>query len=339
MLRHVVCLSILAAVASVGCQASSSDGETGGASAIVGGSDVLPGNPGASSAVAVGDGCTGVLVASDIVMTAAHCIAPSSDSVGFWNASTRTFDRRNVIEKKARLDDEKKPELQDDLTVRSSVFPNFDVAWVRFEGPLPDGYRPVEMLSDPSALSKGAPLMLVGRGVTSATDHDLGTMRTVDTVVDRYVDTSRVHGLFSYGPTPGKGECGGDSGGPAYIELDGRWLLAGIVNGSDARLVDPASSCNGAGIYTFAFPYKTWIEETATVTLAGPPGPPPYRFGVTPGLETFHDWCEARTVPLIVWQNLEALSQWAKSFDCAAIEAATPADFIAKILPEWSAAP
>jgi hypothetical protein len=79
------------------------------------------------------------------------------------------------------------PARTSDAAFRSSLFPNFDVAWVRFEGALPEGYRPIEMLSDVTALTKGAPLTRVGRGVASATDHDVGTMRTVDTVVDRYI--------------------------------------------------------------------------------------------------------------------------------------------------------
>jgi hypothetical protein len=312
--------------------------------AIVGGTTDIPaGNPGLTSAVGIiaymfgpqGPeaglqpqlGCTGVLIAPNLVLTAGHCLMDKDtpEAIRFARPG-ETPTLRKVTASKAFLDNQ-------------SLYPNFDVAWMRFEGDTPPGYQPIEMLSDAERLVHGLPLTLVGFGRTEAIHPDRAnpasddTMRSVDTVVDRYVDGSRAHGLFTYGPSPGKGECSGDSGGPAYVKLDGRWLLAGTTNGGDGRLTRAESVCNGQGIYTFGFQYKGWIEKTAGVMLPGPPGPSAYEFDEAASFSTFGEWCRASRVPLSAWVTIDAVSRAANSFDCAEIEKAPATRTSLTLLP------
>ena len=38
-------------------------------------------------------------------------------------------------------------------------------------------------------------------------------------------------GFFVTGPTPGRGACYGDSGGPVYVTWENRWYAIGATNG------------------------------------------------------------------------------------------------------------
>jgi secreted trypsin-like serine protease len=52
--------------------------------------------------------------------------------------------------------------------------------------------------------------------------------------------------------------CRGDSGGPLYISISGKWLLAGVTS----RGTDLAQTmCGDGGIYTRVDKYRAWIES------------------------------------------------------------------------------
>jgi secreted trypsin-like serine protease len=53
----------------------------------------------------------------------------------------------------------------------------------------------------------------------------------------------------------GQGTCSGDSGGPAFIQKGGNYLLFGVT--SRGNLL-----CNEEGIYTSASAHSAWIEKT-----------------------------------------------------------------------------
>ena len=53
------------------------------------------------------------------------------------------------------------------------------------------------------------------------------------------------------------GSCNGDSGGPAYVFLDQKLLLAGLTSRGDGP-------CRSFGIYTIVDYFSKWILETIT---------------------------------------------------------------------------
>ena len=65
--------------------------------------------------------------------------------------------------------------------------------------------------------------------------------------------------------------CNGDSGGPAYVILDGQRFLVGVTS---RAAHDSVGNCGDRGIYTLAPAYLGWIEQQTGVALDGPPPEP-----------------------------------------------------------------
>ena len=197
-------------------------------------------HPAASSAVALIDKgslehfCSGTLIAADLIVTAAHCVfdkRPEEFAVMFGRQTQYPLSiYRDVVAKETYKKFQK-------------FESNFDIAWVRFKGPLPAGFKPIEIWHDSSVLAAHLPLSLAGYGrtATSCPEGDLacqgGWLLAVDTVVREYINKARLFNLIVIGPRPGHGPCFGDSGGPAYMFRGGRWYLVGNFVGWDRILV------------------------------------------------------------------------------------------------------
>jgi secreted trypsin-like serine protease len=52
--------------------------------------------------------------------------------------------------------------------------------------------------------------------------------------------------------------CNGDSGGPAYLESDGVWYLAGATSRATASAIRP---CGDGGIYTRVGVFEDWVRS------------------------------------------------------------------------------
>ena len=66
--------------------------------------------------------------------------------------------------------------------------------------------------------------------------------------------------------------CNGDSGGPAYVTLDGQRYLVGVTS---RAAHDSVGNCGDRGIYTLAPAYLGWIEQETGASLGEPEPPPP----------------------------------------------------------------
>ena len=128
---------------------------------IVGGKPLEEGNPGLYSEVALlhydAQKCSATVIAEDLVVTAAHCVKGISDP-----STLKIYFGETVQDKETHL-------LRDVSAFQS--FRNdgdyeglFDIAWIRFSGALPEGFRPIEVLGDPRGLVAGESVLLVGHG-------------------------------------------------------------------------------------------------------------------------------------------------------------------------------
>lgn len=170
------------------------------------------GDPAVGALFAGGDVfCTATLIAPDVVITAAHCMGPEPLAVMFGPSIGSPVSRRAIVHQRAH--------------------PVHDLAVMRLSIPAPDDIVPVAVRDEPLPPSAiGAPLRLVGFGLTSTGgDGELGVKHVGTSVLDVLDDFA-----FEFGPAPSQ-TCLGDSGGPAFMVLDGVEVLVGVTSSGDAR--------------------------------------------------------------------------------------------------------
>jgi secreted trypsin-like serine protease len=227
---------------------------------ILGGQDVQANDPVASTTIALydetsGSLCSGSLIADDTVLTAAHCVDPSSKEL--YVAFTKN------ISDKANL---KKSEM-----VRATLFqrhalydPNqneglntHDLAIVHFEGGLPIGYRTTTLSANVSSIQqKDAELIAAGYGVSNGFfNTGSGVLRKAKLLFRQLHSQTE----FRTGQDA-QGVCSGDSGGPLYQLLSGQLIQVGVAS----RVASKFLTCRDYAVYTRVDSYKDWIAETTT---------------------------------------------------------------------------
>jgi secreted trypsin-like serine protease len=256
---------LIASFMTAHAQAYAFDGEL----FIIRGMTVEPADPIASTTVAVvneshGDValCTGSIVAPDLVVTAGHCVGPD-------RAAMRLFfktDLRQAGGKEVPVAGYVRPKGYGHMTSEEDMN---DIALIRFEGGLPPGYRPAELLRDEALLKNGEKVTLAGFGVSNGRIHGdgssagAGVLRKVDVTIAQaaYGRTEVV-----MDQTHGHGACHGDSGGPAFLKRGREYLLFGVTSrGSSGGRDD----CSGASIYTSILAHARFLREAAGGLRAG----------------------------------------------------------------------
>lgn len=224
--------------------------------AIVGGKPVPSSAAGPAVAVVddeIGPLCSGVLVLSDRVVTAAHCV---DDARPEWLTV--------VVGDEDLLDGAPRGSV---LSVRSiELYPNYrrdfdgsdpnglderhDLALLQLEGDVfhVDNAPILPEIYVDDVLVPGTPLTVAGFGVTDEASTERGRLHVASTPFVR-----RRGGELLAG---GEGEadtCGGDSGGPAFVDVEGVRYLVGITSRAATR------GCGEGGIYTLAPQYEWWM--------------------------------------------------------------------------------
>ncbi len=266
---------------------------------IIGGQLVQEGTALAQSVVGIYDDnegftCTGSLLPGNLVLTAAHCIgkkpsatyivfSPDMESIlNMGNNFKNSPAVRKVIMMKAH---EEWNQGQ-----ANAAIPGNDVGLMLFDGQTPENYKTAKILTDPTALKRGAMTILAGYGVDSAQVIDVDPRKTknLQDLIDKGEvfcdndDARKAHACIreelsgpailkavtvtiKYSPndgevildqTQGKAACSGDSGGPAYIQVGDEVQLWGVTSRSGI-------GCNQDIIYMNILHYATWIKDTA----------------------------------------------------------------------------
>lgn len=230
--------------------------------------------------------CSGTIIDKNIILTAAHCLSRSHKQFEVvFSRSIKDLDDRNeevirpashvVVNEKYGRDG--KSQSDEDRS---------DIGLVYFEGDLPTGYTPAEVMFKDEFLKKGTPVIMAGYGVTQVIWADIKYKRA-----EKFIDKIKNGEVFcdfevldaEGDPTcielsmSGDGElrktqttikyfsqsefvldekttgtCEGDSGGPVFIEKEGKLYLVGLTSRGDLL-------CDGEGVYTSIPSFIDWI--------------------------------------------------------------------------------
>ncbi|MDF2996329.1 MAG: trypsin-like serine protease [Xanthobacteraceae bacterium] len=217
------------------------------ANAIVGGKPA--GGALASQAALIvstrGASCTGVVLARDVLLTAAHCVQPAANYavVVFEPAGPRLLQAARVV---------LHPRF--DPGSFESSRPTPDLALVKLGEALPERFGPANLSADPTLPPQRAHFLIAGFGVTRDGDgKSAGTLRTVE--LPSIGTTGGIMVRLSNGEAAGG--CTGDSGGP--VLADG--VVVGIIGWSTAA--GGKRGCGGVTGATLVGPQRAWINATA----------------------------------------------------------------------------
>jgi secreted trypsin-like serine protease len=168
--------------------------------------------------------CSGTLVARDLVITAAHCVANGEDfSVSTSAGSIRVS--QVAIHPAFRRD------------TYETHKPSPDVAILKLSSPVPRHLRPAKLASDKAFPARGTNFLIAGFGEANEGDKRIGTFRTA-----QLVNAGTTGGIMLRLERPNTsaftGSCTGDSGGSAYRSEGSVLVLYGVIawaGGRDGR--------------------------------------------------------------------------------------------------------
>jgi Trypsin len=176
--------------------------------------------------------CTGVVVAQNLVLTAAHCLEAGTLRI---TTSSRSVVLSGVMQAV--------PHPNYNAAQRGSP----DLAILRLAQRLPGGFSPVHL--EPRWVGEGADLIVAGYGKSA--DNDKGTNLVLRTVLQHVANRTSAYLTLKGVGESAAGAAPGDSGGPVF-SYRGMYALVAIMVGHADR-------------YTIAIaiaPNYAWIRET-----------------------------------------------------------------------------
>jgi len=200
-----------------------------------------------------GNFCTGTLLARDLVLTAGHCVAPAATYRVLTPGMTPPGQPVRTITVHPRYNP------GDYAAGRVTA----DVALVKLAEPLPAEYVPATLAAT-RPVAAGDRFVVAGYGfVSQGSDKGAGLQRTASLVATGRPGTLQIRLVdpATRDQRAGLGACTGDSGGPAFVEGEGRYAVIGVVSWSTGPR--GSAGCGGlTGVTPLAL-HRAWIIETA----------------------------------------------------------------------------
>ena len=187
--------------------------------------------------------CTASLVSPTMIVSAAHCFNQASADQIRQSEFVLGIDTANS-KVRAHLDWAMQHPGYDN---QDFVYDGPDVAVAALQTAI-TAVQPVVLHPSNPADLIGQDMILVGYG-RAADEQSGSSSRRYATVSLAGTNNTKVYYEFK-----GTGACNGDSGGPAFIEVDGGWRQVGITSGGD-------KSCKQNGYYTRVDVFADWFQE------------------------------------------------------------------------------
>jgi Trypsin len=227
------------------------------AAAMVGGAQ--PASDGAERAVVMltgshGTFCSGVTLARDLVLTAAHCVLAGADYklIEFDTA------RQPLLRDIASI--ARHPDFDVNAVLRHRV--TADVALLKLGVPLK--VIPAVLAPETGTVAAGDRFLVAGYGLAVRGDGRTGgTARAATLVATGQPGTLQIRLVdpATKGERAGLGACTGDSGAPVFRDSDGTPAVIGVVSWSTGPAL--SDGCGGLTGVTPLARYRAWIVEQA----------------------------------------------------------------------------
>lgn len=195
--------------------------------------------------------CSGTVIAPEVILTAAHCIEPDQWARGIFVTVGTTVHRVKSYVRHPRYRPLVKLKNHKSETFRS-LGPFRDLALVFLDEKIVEARTAILPLPD-FRLSRDAQILLAGFGVTQKADRSATTTGADPLLPLSAVSVTLREGssgqLLVNGP---RTVCSGDSGGPALLQKENRYLVVGVAAASD---------CFRSAVFTRVSSEAAWIHE------------------------------------------------------------------------------
>lgn len=198
--------------------------------------------------------CSGTLIGKNLVLTAAHCVDPNArDLVVIFAPEMRKAQSQQIRRVTGAV---VHPQYTGEVQTKDTA----DIALLRFEGEAPAGFTIAPMLFEEGYLKDDLRTIVAGYGLnwTILLSKGSGTLRTAKLSIDN-VDFSRTEVML--GQSVRRGICSGDSGGPAYLEINGRLHVWGVASRGDSLPGLLTPKCMLFSVFTRVDAYQTFIQD------------------------------------------------------------------------------
>lgn len=219
--------------------------------------------------------CTGSLVSKNLVITAGHCTTekPEDLAILFSAKVPKTRNEAAQLPTRKVIAGQTHPQWpKNDFSADKNWG---DMALLRFDGDMPTGFAPIRLLSKLALLQVGTDTVLAGFGYTDGIKHTDAEGLNKTTVKIENPTFSDMELLLNQ--KEGRGACHGDSGGPAFIEIQGHLVLIGVTS---RGYNDAADTCTEFAVYSSVATQMTWLKQAAVELqkqeAIGKPMPQPF---------------------------------------------------------------
>jgi len=263
MAKGLACLLSFAVAVLAGCQARQSptaaQSDVKSAAKIINGQRPAEDSDLARSIVAViakkAEGqalCTGTILTTDTVLTAAHCVAESPSEVDIVFATDIHTANSESLRRVDRF-------LQNPAYQGLAGHGEGDLAVLHFSGGLPENYEQVTFVPVHTELEIGQEIQVFGYGVIDPGSHSgAGVLRQAQTQILEIYSSSQVLTDESR-----SGVCFGDSGGPGFVQYKGKWAQWGVASAV------VSSDCRTESIHTSVMSFEKWLNQAIDQLRSG----------------------------------------------------------------------